>query len=309
MTLELTTEQTDRAVAAILGAAGGDALGAGYEFATVDKTKTPDMIGGGLGPFAPYEWTDDTSLTWCVLDATARGQDLLAEEGLTSVAKNLRAWYESSPPDIGVTTSTVLRGAGKDTNVVKMMKASYDVKGVSNGSLMRTAPVALAHLDSADDCWRAANYVSALTHSSLDAREACGLWSLAIRHAILTGEFDIRSGIEFVPDEGGARTYWTAIIEEAETKQPEEFSPNGSAVRALQAAWSSVFHCQEFEASLHEAIWIGHDTDTVASIAGALLGAKWGTSVVPLKWRENLHGYPGKTGADLEELALLTVKG
>lgn len=305
--MKLTDAQLDRARGAILGAGIGDALGAGYEFATWDLADPIDMIGGGLGPFAPFEWTDDTSLTWCILDVTARGGDLLSQEGLTSVAKNLRAWYETMPPDIGITTSTVLRQAGKNPNFTKMMKGSFEVSGKSNGSLMRTAPVALANLDSAGDCFLAASYVSALTHASDEAREACGIWSLAIRSAILTGEIDMYGFFDHLPD--GRGVYWAEKLAEAETMSPDEFRGNGAAVVALQAAWSSICHEGEFVPSLETAIRIGYDTDTVASIAGALLGAKWGTSVVPLKWRENLHGYPNKTGADLEEMALLTVKG
>lgn len=58
---QLTEAQIDRAVGVVLGSAIGDALGAGYEFARVAPDFIPGMIGGGLGNFAPGEWTDDTS--------------------------------------------------------------------------------------------------------------------------------------------------------------------------------------------------------------------------------------------------------
>ena len=57
----LTHAQSDRAAGVLLGSAAGDALGAGYEFAAVSPALVPGMIGGGLGNFAPGEWTDDTS--------------------------------------------------------------------------------------------------------------------------------------------------------------------------------------------------------------------------------------------------------
>ena len=45
------------------GMAAGDALGAGYEFnAPLPDSAQVGMIGGGLGNFAPGEWTDDTSM-------------------------------------------------------------------------------------------------------------------------------------------------------------------------------------------------------------------------------------------------------
>jgi hypothetical protein len=63
--------------------------------------------------------------------------------------------------------------------------------------------------------------------------------------------------------------------------------------------------CAHLRAALARAIGIGHDTDTVAAIAGALLGARWGASAVPAEWLRVLHGYPGLTGERLVELATL----
>lgn len=62
------------------------------------------MIGGGLGDFAPGEWTDDTTMAWCILDVAASGADLRSPDALTARGRRFRAWYESRPPDIGVQT-------------------------------------------------------------------------------------------------------------------------------------------------------------------------------------------------------------
>ncbi|MYS43040.1 hydrolase, partial [Streptomyces sp. SID5998] len=51
------------------------------------------------------------------------------------------------------------------------------------------------------------------------------------------------------------------------------------------------------------------DTDTVAAIAGALLGARWGCSGIPLAWQRAVHGWPGLTGPDLVRLAVRTAQG
>ena len=58
----------------------------------------------------------------------------------------------------------------------------------------------------------------------------------------------------------------------------------------------------------------GGDTDTVAAIAGSLLGARWGATAVPLSWRRVLHGRrtyddPALRAADLETMARLAVRG
>ena len=65
----------------------------------------------------------------------------------------------------------------------------------ANGSLMRTAPVALAYLDDEAGLVAAARKVSELTHYDADAGDACVLWCTAIRHAVLTGQLDVRLGL------------------------------------------------------------------------------------------------------------------
>lgn len=82
----------------------------------------------------------------------------------------------------------------------------------------------------------------------------------------------------------------------------------------LQAAWSAIWHTREGEdathvaRSLERAVRIGGDTDTVAAIAGQLLGARYGASAVPWQWRRILHGWPGLRTADLVRLAVLTAR-
>ena len=52
----------------------------------------------------------------------------------------------------------------------------------------------------------------------------------------------------------------------------------------------------------------GYDTDTVAAIAGGLLGAAYGASAVPAEWRRVLHGWPGMRTRDLVELASTIIR-
>lgn len=72
------------------------------------------------------------------------------------------------------------------------------------------------------------------------------------------------------------------------------------------------FPCRQLQTALATAIGIGEDTDTVAAIAGALLGARWGASAVPQQWSAIVHGWSpdGQArGRDLLRLATLTVHG
>jgi protein-tyrosine phosphatase len=141
------------------------------------------------------------------------------------------------------------------------------------------------------------------------------LWCTAIRHAVLTGSIDARIGLPHIDSD--RRDLWTARLDVAEASQPADFKNNGWVVEALQGAWSAititpvpkddpaegVFRADHLRLALDEAVRGGGDTDTVAAIAGGLLGAAYGASAVPAEWRRILHGWPGLSTRDLVTLA------
>lgn len=309
---DLSPPELDRAAGALLGLAVGDALGAGYEFAT-PPTGDADMIGGGLGGWAPGEWTDDTQMAICIAEVASTGHLDAA-----AVGDRFLEWFASDPSDVGIQTRTVLgaASAGADLPAIAAQYFAQHPKGAAgNGSLMRTAPVALATLGDDDAIVSAAHQISALTHADPLAGEACALWCIAIDRAVREARLDgIWDAVDLLPDASQQR--WADWLHEAEAKPPSTFTPNGFVVAALQAAWSAIRHtaaateprCLHFQHALHAAVRIGNDTDTVAAIAGSLLGARWGATAVPLRWRALLHGWPGYRATDLVRLAVLTAR-
>jgi hypothetical protein len=193
MNPQLTSAQTDRA-AGVLGTACGDALGAGYEFGPpLSSTSAVAMIGGGSFGWAPGEWTDDTSMAIAIAEVTADG---------------------------GPQPSATMLAEAASTHHAREGQSG------ANGSLMRTAPVALAFLHDPGKLAYAARAVSALTHYDRQAGEACALWCLAMRRAVLHGTFDgLRLAVLSLPAD---RTeVWTARLDEAELHPPSISTATG----------------------------------------------------------------------------------
>ncbi|MEZ0339873.1 ADP-ribosylglycohydrolase family protein [Mycobacterium sp. pV006] len=314
------TAQEDRIEGVLLATAAGDALGAPYEF---QPPRAPElevaMVGGGV--WEPGEWTDDTAMAIAIAEVAATGADLRDEAAQDAIVERWLEWSHDTK-DIGIQTRSVLRAAaiGGTITARRARTASKDLhkqsgRTAGNGSLMRTAPVALAYLDDEDAMAEAARSISQLTHFDPDAGDACVLWCSAIRHAVLTGELDVRVGFRNLDSE--RRVLWSERIDVAERSRPADFPKNGWVVAALQAAWSAiattpipdddptagVFRADHLRLALDAAVRAGFDTDTVAAIAGGLLGAAYGASAVPLEWRTMLHGWPGISGRGLVKLA------
>ncbi len=311
----LTPAQLDRAAGALVGLAAGDALGAGYEFRAPPPAGAARMIGGGLGNWAPGEWTDDTQMAYCVAIVAASGRLDPA-----AVGDEFGAWIRSGPSDVGIQTGAVLSAASGGKELTRRAAdyfARHPRGAAGNGSLMRTAPVALAHLGDDAAIASAARAVSALTHGDPLAGEACVLWCVAIDRAVRLGRRDgVRDGLALLP--ANRRVFWAERLDEAEHLPPSSFTPNGFVVTALQAAYAAVVQtplpaeggspCRHLQDALGAAVSIGHDTDTVAAIAGSLLGAAWGATAVPLDWKAMLHGWPEARVTDLVRLAALTAR-
>ena len=306
----MSAEIDNRAAGTVLGMASGDALGAGYEFGpALPDDVVVEMQGGGGFMWEPGEWTDDTSMAVPILEVAARG-GTFDTAGLDHVAKRWLDWSRDAA-DVGNQTRAVLVaargvGTGQALRTAAWRFAEHNERAAGNGSLMRTAPVALAYLHDEPGLIEAARTVSDLTHADPLAGDSCVLWCLAIRRAVLTGDLDLQAGLEALPEE--RRQQWDARIGEAEQKQPRDFPANGWAGGALQGAWSAITHGSSLKDILERAVRGGNDTDTVAAIAGGLAGAVHGASAVPEEWRRILHGWPGLRADDLERLALAAVK-
>jgi len=308
-----STAMADRAAGVLMGMACGDALGAPFEFGPpLDADHPLGMVGGGGFGWEAGEWTDDTQMAVVILQAAeqAVADGNLFADHLDDVVRGWVDWAAEAT-DVGNQTRVVLgdvvRG-GHLTAAAAVAAASrfHHRTGRSggNGSLMRTAPVALAYLDDEPAMAAAARTISELTHTDPDAGDACVLWCAAIRHAVLTAELDIHHGLPLLPAD--RRDRWVARFEEAERSVPADFDHNGWVVQALQGAWSAITRTampdggdlerqpgDHLRLALEAAVRGGRDTDTVAAIAGALLGARWGSSALPAPWRRVVHGWPG----------------
>ena len=326
--MTLTTAQLDRAVGVLLGTAAGDALGAAYEFG---PPRGPElevaMVGGGSFGWEPGEWTDDTSMAIAIAEVAATGADLREEEALDALVRRWHEWIATRQrrwhPNQFRAQRAQAGWASRAQTAREASAALHERTGrtAGNGSLMRTAPLALAYLDDEAALVEAARAVSELTHYDPEAGDACVLWCLAIRHAVLTGVLDVRIGLQHI-DADRRETCGLRGSMSPRTSQPSDFTNNGWVVEALQGAWSAitttpvpqddpatgVFRVDHLRLALDAAVRGGDDTDTVAAIAGGLLGAVYGASAVPAEWRRVLHGWPGLATRDLVALATRIVK-
>ena len=244
----LTPAQRDRATGAMVGLAVGNALGSGYAFQPKPHPLEVRLRSGGLGPYALGEWADDTAMSLPILQAAAHGADLLEPATQDAIAAAWAGWVIGAK-DTAPVIAKVLAAHDPDMGAESLRRAAVvlhasGTTAAGNSSLMRTTPIALAFLDDPRATAQAARIYSDLTHGNPQAAQACILWNLAQREAILHARFDIRAGRDFVAEE--SRAHWETLFAQAESGMPQDFAiRNGWGAQMIQHVWSAIVHCDQ----------------------------------------------------------------
>lgn len=273
-----------RAVAAYLGLALGDALGATVEFMTPREIRAQygvhDRIrGGGWLRLPRGQVTDDTTM------ALALGEAILERGGVEAqaVARAFDRWMRARPVDIG---NTVRRGIlhWRATGEAQVPPNEQDA---GNGACMRCLPVALATLGAAPAAVRTACRAQArVTHNHplSDAATEC---VVDLVQSALGGA--PRDGLRAAADELVLRHPQFAF-----DGRPVA-DPGGYVVDTLRAVFQSVFSTDGFEACLVDVVNRGGDADTTGGIAGMIAGALHGRGALPARWLAELDPPVAKT--------------
>jgi ADP-ribosylglycohydrolase len=284
---------------ALIGLAVGDALGAAVEFSSPGSfAPVTGYRSGGPHGLIAGEWTDDTSMALALADSMASvGWDL------NDQARRYVEWWKTGKYsvngrcfDIGITTSSALSRSVADQDALASGDASERASG--NGSIMRLAPVPVAHADlypdKIEELSRLADESSLPTHASEQCRSACR-YLAAVLAALIRGE-DRDSvlspdwkALQLLND---IKLLHPLIQEVAEGsfrhKQPPAIEGSGWVVKSLEAALWAFHDADTFEEAVLRAVNLGDDADTTGVVCGQLAGAFWGESQIPGSLRSGL---------------------
>lgn len=284
-----------RAQGCLLGQLAGDNLGGLVEFKSPAsiRAKHPhgvrDLVDGGTWNLSAGQATDDSEL------ALALARTLVAHgrHDLEEVAKAYVRWLDSPPFDLGSTCAQALRGGsqGLPGKIAESMRTAANGSSKSNGSLMRISPLGVfGHALPTDTLAEMSRQESLLTHPNRSCQDACAVFTVAVAHAVRTG--DSRRAIydaALAWAEANAGNEVLGWLEEAEHRVTEDFCHQMGFVRhALQNAFHQLLHAPSFEEGVVATVARGGDTDTNGAIAGALLGAAFGSEAVPERWRRKI---------------------
>jgi len=173
-----------------------------------------------------------------------------------------------------------------------------------NGSVMRCIPVALRYHDDVDRLIRISTQQAAITHADERCTWGAAAVNLAARELLHGNIYFIEEVLHRIGDRAprALREAIHRVPREAEGDLPvARPGEAGYVVHCVEIAFWFVTHDRTLEESLLYLAQAGGDTDTNAAVAGALLGARYGETALPPRWRDQLIGAQG-IGKLAEEL-------
>lgn len=294
----------DKILGAIVGLSVADALGVPVEFESREsllQNPVTDMRGFGSNDQPPGTWSDDTSMTLCLLESLTGGLDY------TDIMMRFLAWLdhaEYTPRgavfDVGqATMKAIFRFAQGMEPLMCGGTSEYDN---GNGALMRILPLVFylhaQYGDSfmeKDDAIDMIHKVSALTHAHKRSLIACGIYlsiaemligNMKLENAIQVGLDKAKGYYEEREEYAIELEYYQRIFHDGFKNLPaESIKSSGYVVDTLEAAIWCLLTTDSYESCVLKAVNLGGDTDTVAAVSGGLTGMYYGIAAIPETWR------------------------
>jgi ADP-ribosylglycohydrolase len=313
--LALLAPHEQISVGAVLGAAIGDAMGHPTEFLSMSSIEQKWGPGGVKNfelywdrdgkRFAPY--TDDTQMAECVLSALLDSPDRNSLDAtMTRMAGLFIAWSDHPQGGHRAPGNACLAGCRALAGGAHWSTAGGPTAG-GCGSVMRAYPFGLVF---ADDLARAERW--AVAHSKLTHRDPIALAAsaaMAVGMALVMRGATVREVTSTMVAAACRYSAPTAAmmceaIDEARAGVgPEVTLDRLRAWAAHEAIASAVYiferHPDDVRAAILEGANTPGDSDSIATLAGALVGGRVGAGNLPIEWVRDVE-----RGSELAQLAL-----
>jgi poly(ADP-ribose) glycohydrolase ARH3 len=290
----------DKFRGAILGGFLGDAFGAGFEGMSPDRAT---FHLGNLSKKFSRNYTDDTDMT------LALGESIVQTGGVDpeDIAKQFSLHCDLTRGYAIGTIKAVraLRAGLKWHQVGRMV---FENGSFGNGAAMRVSPVGLFYHRDLDKIQEEAIKQANITHV-----HPLGQWG-AVMQACCVGlavsqdpkgpfkkeqmvtnlrEVLWRGQIEYMK---ALNKIEEMVAQEKKLQAGQVVQVFGNGVEALfsvpSACYIAITYSPDFCDAIRAAISLGGDTDTIAGMVGAIVGAHVGEKGLPLEWIEQLEEGP-----------------
>jgi ADP-ribosyl-[dinitrogen reductase] hydrolase len=293
----------------LIGTAVGDAIGLPMEGLSARRQRKlfpPPVRHRFAGRFGMI--SDDTEHTLMLAQALLESPTA-PDAFQKSLARRLRWWLVGLPAGVGFAT---LRAILKLWIGIPPDRSG--VMSAGNGAAMRSALLGVYFAGDSEKRRQFVRASTAITHR--DPRAEIAASAVAETAAWMADPRDDTERLFATLDQLDEQSEWSALIAKLRGALALDLPVAAFAQQIGSAGWVSGYalrsvpvaiyaamrHRTDFSAAITEVVTCGGDTDTVAAITGALVGARVGVAGIPQTWLGSIAEFPRSLGL-LEQIA------
>lgn len=277
----------------LFGTACADALGRPVEHLTLELIKEKYGEQGILEVPPDSPWTDDTQLMLVLARGLLRGAELKLPGLMDKIAESLVLWLDE--PDLGAGATT--RGAALNLrDGIHWSRSGLNSK--TCGSLMRAGILGFIFRNDPEKLIDAASLSGRITHTHPTADSASVAGAYAVKLALdgtapedmFLPLLKVTEGISDEFTEALKGSYELAHSNLGDEEALKKIGQGWYADETFALAYFSILrYPDDYKKAVQTAVNITGDSDSVASVAGGIIGARFGIEAVPVSWIEALN--------------------
>jgi ADP-ribosyl-[dinitrogen reductase] hydrolase len=286
----------------IFGVCVGDALGVPVEF-----KKREDLKKAPVTKMLEYmswnqpkgTWSDDSSLTLCLVEGLTKGYDL--EKIGQSFVKWVKYGHWTAHGklfDIGGTTKHSIARLIKGESA--RFSGNIFEEDNGNGSLMRILPLAFYLKEEAniEKLYQTVKEVSSITHGHFRSVFACFIY-VVFAIELIKGKdkaeaysYVQKTALEFAENQGFNPNeiilFERILKNNISMYHQDEIKSSGYVLHTLEASLWCFLNSESYAEAVLKAVNLGEDADTTGAVTGGIAGIYYGIENIPEEWISEL---------------------
>ena len=284
---------TARIRGSLLGHALGDALGAPFEGRKPETIQARYPTPGRMlfdPPSERLRYTDDAQMAIAVAEVLVGEEDPTAEDYAASYLENYEVWR-----GYGGGAKRTLAALADGAAVDEAARIAFPDGSYGNGAAMRVGAVGLRFAHDRVRLLEQAQRSALPTHCHPIGIDGAVLIAAGTAFALRTADapFDRDALWSELGGLAVSREFEARLSEARKVTEPGQLPSLGTGIAAHDSAVTALallaLFPDDYPAAVSHAVGMGGDCDTIAAMAGGLVGARVGADALPEIWLERLE--------------------
>ena len=289
------TIHTDKIFGSLLGLVLGDAIGARFE--GLPPEQLHESYRNKMVAFDysvqrdSLRYTDDGQMTLVVAEYLTDNERVVPDDLMRSFVQSYEPWR-----GYGRGARVLIEAFRDNADYEFLAEHLFPGGSLGNGAAMRSAPIGLHFASNTERIWEEAKQSALPTHRHELGIEGAQLIALATDFAASNDDVTPRSLASFLLPACKTTVFQNRLERMLQITMQEEIAQFGNGIEAHESVVTALacfsLTPNDFRDAIATAIWQGGDTDTIAAMTGALVGAHIGSQFADSLPLERLEDGP-----------------